>query len=199
MQEIIHIKIYHSPIGNLLLGATSSHLILCDWPDKNGNPRPEVVKRLQSHGIAVSSGNAEHDQLPKSAKHDSLELRAELETAGSSSSPILHQAILQLNEYFRGTRQTFTLPIKTYGTPFQQQVWQQLQTIPYGTTITYKQQAAVLGRPHAVRAVANANRLNALSIIIPCHRVLGSNHSLTGYAGGLDRKLWLLNHEKSHG
>lgn len=101
----------------------------------------------------------------------------------------------QLAEYFAGRRQNFDIPLDLIGTPFQQQVWHILQTIPYGDTCSYKQQAETLANPKAVRAVAAANGANKISIIIPCHRVIGSNGKLTGYAGGLPRKQALLDLE----
>ena len=101
----------------------------------------------------------------------------------------------QLEEYFSGTRQIFDLPLDASGTAFQQQAWAALQQIPYGTTLTYQQQATAMGRPAAVRAVGTANGRNPLSIIVPCHRVIGANGSLTGYGGGLPAKQWLLSHE----
>lgn len=104
----------------------------------------------------------------------------------------------QLNEYFEGKRKSFDLPLITPGTEFQQSVWKILQGIPYGTTRSYKKQAALLGKPDAVRAVANANGWNKISIIIPCHRVIGEDGTLTGYGGGLWRKKWLLEFEKEH-
>ena len=104
----------------------------------------------------------------------------------------------QLKEYFAKERKEFTLPITLVGTPFQEEVWKVLQTIPYGETRTYKEQAIAVGNPKDVRAVANANSKNRLSIIVPCHRVIGSNGTLTGYAGGLSRKEFLLNLEKSN-
>jgi len=107
----------------------------------------------------------------------------------------LKEAIIQLTEYFEGTRKDFTLAIQPKGTDFQQKVWQKLLEIPYGTTISYQQLSENLGDPKAVRAVANANGKNPLWIIIPCHRVIGADGSLTGYAGELWRKKWLLEHE----
>lgn len=101
----------------------------------------------------------------------------------------------ELGEYFDGKRTTFTVPLVTPGTVFQQAVWKELQTIPYSTTRSYKQQATALGKPEAVRAVANANGMNRICIIIPCHRVIGDNGNLTGYGGGLWRKKWLLDLE----
>ncbi|WP_293156437.1 MULTISPECIES: bifunctional transcriptional activator/DNA repair enzyme AdaA [unclassified Microcoleus] len=102
---------------------------------------------------------------------------------------------LQLNEYFAGQRKEFSVPLFTPGTEFQQAVWQELQKIPYGATCSYQQQASALKNPQAVRAVANANGRNRICIVIPCHRVIGSDGTLTGYAGGLWRKQWLLDLE----
>lgn len=107
----------------------------------------------------------------------------------------LKEAIIQLKEYFNGTRKDFTLTLHPKGTDFQQKVWQKLLEIPYGTTISYQQLSQNIGDPKAIRAVANANSKNPLWIIIPCHRVIGADGSLTGYAGELWRKKWLLEHE----
>jgi methylated-DNA-[protein]-cysteine S-methyltransferase len=113
--------------------------------------------------------------------------------------PVLQAACQQLDDYFEGQRQTFDLPLSpAWGTPFQRAVWQALQRIPYGRTSTYGNIARDLGNPKAVRAVGAAIGQNPHSIIVPCHRVLGANGSLTGFAGGLDRKKYLLAHETSH-
>ena len=104
-------------------------------------------------------------------------------------------ACLELQQYFEQGLQYFTVPLQASGTPFQQQVWLSLLTIPYGSTTTYKQQANKLGNPLVIRAMANANGKNPIAIMIPCHRVIGSNGGLTGYAGGLSRKAGLLQHE----
>ena len=112
-----------------------------------------------------------------------------------SSHPVLHETARQLGEYFAGQRSTFDLPLDPSGTAFQQKVWRALLTIPFGETRSYQQIAIQVGNPKAVRAVGAANGRNPLSIIAPCHRVIGSNGSLTGYGGGLDRKQWLLEHE----
>ncbi len=104
----------------------------------------------------------------------------------------------QMAEYFAGSRKSFSVPLHYPSTNFRESVWTELQNIPYAQTRSYKQQAEALGNPKAVRAVAAANGQNRISIIIPCHRVIGSNGSLTGYAGGLHRKKWLLDFEKSH-
>lgn len=107
------------------------------------------------------------------------------------------ECLNQLEEYFKGERRDFELEVKTEGTDFQRTVWDELKKIPYGQTMSYKEIAVRSGREKAVRAVGNANNRNKIAIIIPCHRVIGSNKKLTGYAGGLWRKEWLLNHEKS--
>lgn len=111
--------------------------------------------------------------------------------------PNLQECAQQLTEYFKGDRNVFNLKLSAKGTPFQQNVWSNLLTIPYGKTITYLEQAKQIGNVKSIRAVAAANAKNPLWIIIPCHRVIGSNGSLTGYAGGLWRKKWLLNHESN--
>ncbi|QJD97987.1 methylated-DNA--[protein]-cysteine S-methyltransferase [Mucilaginibacter robiniae] len=103
--------------------------------------------------------------------------------------------IKQLDEYFAGKRQIFDLPLKQQGTNFQQQVWQYLQQIPFGETISYMQLSQRMQNPLAIRAIAAANGKNNLWIVVPCHRVIGTDGSLTGYAGGLWRKQWLLRHE----
>lgn len=107
----------------------------------------------------------------------------------------LEDAVYQLNEYFEGTRKEFQLELTPEGTDFQKQVWHALQQIPYGKTISYLQLAKSLGDIKAIRAVAAANGKNPLWIVVPCHRVIGSDGSLTGYAGGLHRKQFLLEHE----
>ena len=104
----------------------------------------------------------------------------------------------QLKEYFEGCRKEFSVPLVTPGTTFQQAVWKELMNIPYGTTRSYHEQSVALGKPESIRAVANANGMNRVSIIIPCHRVIGSDGHLTGYGGGLKRKKWLIDHEKKH-
>lgn len=116
----------------------------------------------------------------------------EAETIIEKETPLLRVAKQQLTEYFAGQRTVFDLPIKTAGTAFQQQVWQALKAIPYGETRSYKEIAAAIDNPKAVRAVGGANNKNPISIVIPCHRVIGSNGQLVGYGGGLDTKVFLL-------
>lgn len=102
----------------------------------------------------------------------------------------------QLNEYFEGSRKKFTVPLFMPGTKFQQKVWHALQQLPFGETRSYKQQAIDIGSPDAIRAVANANGMNRIALLVPCHRVIGENGAMTGYGGGIWRKQWLLQHEK---
>lgn len=108
---------------------------------------------------------------------------------------LLNQCFHQLDEYFRGYRKEFTFPIEQDGTDFQKQVWAQLRTIPYGLKISYAELSKQLGDIKKIRAVGTTNGKNKLAIVVPCHRVIGSNQQLTGYAGGLWRKRWLLDHE----
>ena len=109
----------------------------------------------------------------------------------------LAPAIRQLDEYFSGKRNTFDLPLSLHGTPFQLEVWLSLMRIPYGATRTYAEIAKSIGRPSATRAVGAANGANPIPIIVPCHRVIGSLGSLTGFGGGIDVKRWLLDFEKN--
>ena len=121
------------------------------------------------------------------------------EVIDQSEHPLLKECLQQLDEYFSGRRQEFTLPLQQDGTPFQQKVWELLLRISFGKTRSYHQLALQYGDLKAIRAVAAANGKNNLAILVPCHRVIGSNQSLTGYAGGLWRKKWLLEHEAKYG
>ena len=107
----------------------------------------------------------------------------------------LLSCVEQIDEYFKGNRKVFSLPLKTEGTAFQQQVWRQLERIPYGAVASYGDVARAIGKPKACRAVGSANHSNPIALIIPCHRVIGADGTLTGYGGGLWRKEWLLNLE----
>lgn len=113
-----------------------------------------------------------------------------------SDTPLLREAAKQLDEYFAGERKVFDFPIRQPGSAFQQEVWDCLLTIGYGKTISYLQQSKQMNNPLAIRAIASCNGKNDLAIVVPCHRVIGSDGSLTGYAGGLWRKKWLLEHER---
>lgn len=126
-----------------------------------------------------------HPDLPRDAASFAL-----------PSTPLLRQAAAELREYFAGQRRQFTVPLAPKGTPFQQKVWKALQEIPYGETRSYKEIAIAAGNEKACRAVGLANNRNPLPIFIPCHRVVGSDGKLVGYAGGLDVKTFLLELEK---
>ena len=123
---------------------------------------------------------------------------AEEEILTTNDHVLVQQCIRQLDEYFDGLRKIFDLPLQQQGSEFQTKVWDLLYQIPYGKTISYQQLARQYGDLKATRAVASANGKNNLAIIVPCHRVIGSNQSLTGYAGGLWRKKWLLDHEAKY-
>ena len=114
----------------------------------------------------------------------------------SKLPPIVKKCKKQLDEYFKGKRQNFSLDLQLEGTDFQKKVWKQLQRIPFGETASYKDVAVAIGNEKAVRAVGGANGMNNIAIIIPCHRVIGADGDLVGFGGGLWRKVWLLNHEK---
>lgn len=113
-----------------------------------------------------------------------------------ASRRLLDEASRQLGEYFAGTRMCFDLPVDPVGTEFQVAAWKALLAAPFGSTMSYASQAAIIGRPTATRAVGAANGRNPVAIVLPCHRVVGSNGALTGFAGGLDVKRWLLGHEQ---
>ena len=116
-----------------------------------------------------------------------------------SANPLLQKAVQQLKDYFEGKRKTFDLPLKWNGTPFQERVWKALCEIPYGTTVSYADIAERIGNPKAVRAIGQANRANELAIVVPCHRVIGKNNKLTGYAGNrVDVKEKLLKLEQEN-
>lgn len=133
---------------------------------------------LKSDGSAITEISFSENELPE-----------------SSDCELLLQCRQQLEDYFSGKSTVFDLPLNPQGTEFQKKVWTELLTIPNGQTITYAQLALRLGDPKLVRAVGTANGRNPLAIVIPCHRVIGAGNKLTGYAGGLHRKLWLLEHE----
>ncbi|MBQ8957581.1 MAG: methylated-DNA--[Bacteroidales bacterium] len=159
----ISLQYYDSPCGTLRLGSFDGQLCLCDWVD--GWHGQATEKRLK-HGL--KAGFVEE------------------------SSAVIDAARRQLDAYFHRKRREFELPLLFVGTKFQKKVWAELLRIPYGTTISYSKMARNIGLPNAVRAVANANGANAISIIAPCHRVIGSNGTLTGYGGGLGTKQFLL-------
>lgn len=166
-QTTIYTQTINTPLGDMVAYATDNGLCFLKFSDQE-----KSEKILQ--------------QLLKN-------LNGTLKMAENN---VLIQTRQELAEYFAGRRQTFQTPLHIVGTDFQQTVWNTLRTISYGNTISYGEQAKRMQKGNAVRAVANANGHNRISIIIPCHRVIGSNGALTGYAGGLERKKWLLAFEK---
>ena len=162
MQQV-NIQYCYSPCGEIILASVDDELCLCDW-----NEMP----------------CAERNKL-RLSRYMKAEFKIE-------TSPILELAKKQLNEYFTGNRKIFDIPLHLVGTDFQKKVWNALLDIPYGETRSYKEIAQSIGSPNSVRAVAGAIGANGISIFIPCHRVIGSNHSLTGFAGGLVAKRILL-------
>jgi AraC family transcriptional regulator of adaptative response/methylated-DNA-[protein]-cysteine methyltransferase len=157
-----------TPIGAMVVVACDAGLCLVEFTDRAELPR-ELADLRARHGSPIA-------QVP----HDHT-----------------RAAAAQLTAYFERRRAAFDVPLAPHGTPFQRAVWQSLLAIPAGTTIGYAEQARRLGRPTAVRAVAGANGANRLAIVVPCHRVVGSDGRLTGYAGGVWRKRWLLDHERA--
>ena len=156
-------KIWQAPVGELILGSIGDKVCICDW---NLEKRRAAVDRRICRAL-----NARY-------------------MAGTS--PTIERLIDELTQYFAGERRVFSLPLQFSGSEFQCRVWSALMHIPYGTTISYAELTHSIGNPKAVRAVASTIAMNPISIIVPCHRVIGSNHKLTGYAGGLDAKRALL-------
>lgn len=160
---MVYLQYLQSPYGELVLGESGGELCLCDW--KYRKMRGQVDARIQT----------------------GLQAEFKLE-----ETDFLNEVKSQLNEYFAKERTTFDIPLLFVGSDFQKSVWEKLLTIPYGKTNSYLELSRALGDEKAIRAVATANGANAISIIVPCHRVIGSDGSLTGYAGGLNAKQKLL-------
>lgn len=167
MQNIITRK-YEAPCGVLVLGSLGDKLCLCDW-------------QVERHRAYVDK------RLCRMLDAEFIE----------GTSAVIDNAVAQLDEYFAGKRMAFDIPLLFAGTDFQKKVWNALLSIPFGKTISYGEMARRICMPKAVRAVANANGANSLSIFAPCHRVIGSDNSLTGYGGGLATKEYLLKLEKA--
>ena len=168
MENVIQIQYYQSPCGELILGAYREKLCLCDW--KIEERRIIIDRRIQK-------------ELQASYKE--------------GISEVITRTIGQLDEYFAGRRTTFDIPLLLVGTDFQKTVWNELLNIPYGKTISYAGLSQKLGNPKAIRAIASANGANPISILVPCHRVIGSDGKLVGYGGGLPAKKILLDLESS--
>lgn len=164
----IQIQYYKSPVGELIVGTYENQLCLCDW--KYRKMRTAIDKRIQK-GLSAEYVEA--------------------------SNPIIEQTIEQFEAYFAEKRTDFDIPLLMVGTEFQQTVWNALIQLPYGKTASYLELSRQLGNEKAIRAVATANGANAISIIVPCHRIIGSDGSLVGYAGGLAAKKKLLKLEKA--
>lgn len=154
---------YEAPCGRLLIGVHGQNICLCDWII--GDRIEKTLRRIT--GLL--------DPVPLHDNQDILQLVSD-----------------QLDKYFAGALRRFDIPIMALGTEFQRRVWEALFQIHYGKTVSYKEIATAIGLPHGVRAVASAIGANPLSLVIPCHRVVGSDGSLTGYAGGLEAKRFLL-------
>lgn len=167
MSTIVHLQYYASPCGEIVLASVEDKLCLCDWN--------------------------EHSCAEKNMRRLVRLLNAEFVEA---TSAVLERAKIQLDEYFARSRKSFDLPLALVGTDFQKRVWNALLEIPYGETCSYKEIALKVDNLKGVRAVAQAIGANGICIIIPCHRVVGSNHSLTGFAGGLEVKRFLLGIER---
>ena len=164
-------------------------------------PRYKVYTQTPLGNFSFSAN--EFEELTASAFEDDYNLKGfyksgEPMDAEEARPPVLLMAIEQLDEYFKGTRRTFDLPLHIEGTDFQKHVWSALRRIPYGTTTTYAELADMIDNPKATRAVGQANYANPFAVVIPCHRVIGSDGSLVGYAAGLERKQKLLAMEKSY-
>jgi len=167
-RQIVRVARIPTPLGPMLAGATEDGLCLLEFVDRR-MLETQLARLRRLLDVEILPGRSEH-----------------------------HTAVSeQLSEYFDGRRRAFDVPLLTPGTPFQQRVWEGLRSIPYGETRSYQQQAAAIGRPSAVRAVARANGDNRIAVLIPCHRVIGKNGRLTGYGGGLWRKEYLLHLERS--
>lgn len=163
MSDYITISYFKTPVGELILGSLGNQLCLCDW--RYRKMRDSVDKRIKK-GL-----NKEFN---------------------IGLSEVIENAKLQLNEYFSDKRTEFDIPLLLLGTDFQQSVWRELQTIPFGKTNSYLELSQKMENEKAIRAVATANGANAISILIPCHRIIGIDGSLVGYAGGLEAKKKLL-------
>ena len=169
MKNKIQIKYHKTPVGELILGSFDGKLCLADW--RYRKMRSTIDKRIKT-GL-----NAEYEE---------------------GRSNVIEETIYQLEEYFRSERKVFDIPLLLIGTDFQKSVWDALMQVPYGKTDTYLGLSKKIGKEKAIRAVAGANGANAISIIVPCHRIIGSDGNLVGYAGGLHAKKKLLQLETPH-
>jgi AraC family transcriptional regulator of adaptative response/methylated-DNA-[protein]-cysteine methyltransferase len=165
---VIHTRSFETPLGTMFAGATEEGICMLEYADSSARQKKEINALCKLLKVYVEESESRY-----------------FEDLGK-----------QLSEYFEGKRKEFAIPLVLAGTPFQQQVWRELQKIPYGSTRSYKEQSMALNNLGAIRAVGTANGANRIAILIPCHRVIGENGKLTGYGGGLWRKKWLLDLEK---
>jgi O-6-methylguanine DNA methyltransferase len=165
---MIYIQSFMTPLGEMIGGATRHGICLFEFND--GDRSSRSLSRIQSR-----------------TKSEIIE----------EAHPLLTDLSKQVKSYFAGERRTFDLPLSMMGTPFQIKVWNRLLDIPYGHTLSYADLALAMGNENAIRAIGQANGANHLAILVPCHRVIGSDGSLTGYGGGIERKHYLLNLEGS--
>ena len=168
--------IMESPIGYLLMTSDGKSITRLFMEDHEGGPTANA-------DFTTKKVHARFGSLPKPDWEE------------NKTIPVVREAVQQLNDFFNGKRSEFDLPLDPDGSEFQRAVWKELTRIPFGKTISYGELAKRIGKPDAPRAVGLANGKNPISIIVPCHRVIGSSGKLTGYGGGLDRKEWLLEHE----
>ncbi len=168
-KNVIHITRFTTPLGPMFACATAKGVCLLEFTNRRMLETEFVDLKKRLNAVILPGGNAH-----------------------------LKEVEIQIGEYFTGRRTAFTVSLDTPGTVFQQAVWKALREIRYGATVSYKQLAAMLGKPEAVRAVGRANGMNRIAIIVPCHRVIGENGDLTGYGGGLPRKKWLIEFEQQN-
>ena len=193
----IYSTLIPSPLGDLLAIASDDHLLMLEFADSR-----ELAEKLARTSLRKEVSWAKRktedwwleDLNPQSSVRH--ETGGQLLSQGASK--ILSLATTQLWEYFEWTRKQFDIPLRVDGTDFQKDAWKWLQAIPYGETRSYGEQARMISRDRAVRAIGGANHNNRIVIIIPCHRVIGASGKLVGYGGGLPRKVWLLEHEKKY-
>lgn len=166
---IISMTEFSTPLGPMMAGATAEGICLLEFMNRIRLERELTDLQELLNAVMLPGRNQHLDQLEQ-----------------------------ELSEYFAGKRKVFSVPLHTPGNEFAQSVWKMLREIPYGKTWSYKKQSEMMNNPKAIRAIASTNGRNRLAIIIPCHRVIGSDGSLTGYAAGVDKKKWLLKFEKDN-
>lgn len=167
--EVLFVQHLNTPLGEMIAGATNEGICFLKFSDKTLLEKELEDIRNHINAVILDKTHRNIEQLRK-----------------------------ELLEYFTGERKYFDVPVYLIGTDFQKSVWKQLSTIPYGETLSYQQQAGQLGKLNSIRAIAHANGCNRISIVIPCHRVIGKDGKLTGYSGGIERKQLLLLHEKHY-